>query len=239
MSGSVTVNCEWGLNGIKKFLPVTDVFIIIDVLSFSTCVDAALSRGGVIYPYRYKDESAENYAEKNNAVLVSFKRSLTEYSLSPTSLTNITPGTKLVLPSPNGSELSLATGKVKTLCACLRNAQAVADYAMSLGGNITVIPAGERWEDGSIRFAIEDYLGGGAVISYLKGELSAESRAAMDIYNSSKSNLKQIITESVSGRELIEKGFSEDISIACEVNSGGSVPLLKEYYYINNNDLRQ
>lgn len=52
------IRMEWGLKGVEMLAPVSDVMIIVDVLSFSTCVDIATQRGAVIYPYRWKDESA-------------------------------------------------------------------------------------------------------------------------------------------------------------------------------------
>lgn len=229
------INCEWGLNGINKFREETNVFIVVDVLSFSTCVDIALSRGAVVYPYRYKDETAIEYAKNINAEVALFKRSKTSYSLSPVSLLNIKLSERLVLPSPNGSELSLACGKATTLCACLRNCKAVAEYAMSIDGNITVIPAGEKWNDGSIRFAIEDYIGAGAVISYLNGTLTPESLIAKELFKSVKNSFSQIIMNCESGIELREKGFLEDIITANELNISPVVPLLNNNHYFNIN----
>lgn len=229
------INCEWGLNGINRFKKCTDVFIIVDVLSFSTTVDIAVSNRALIFPYKYKDETSMLYSAQVNAELASFERSKIRYSLSPVSLLEIAPETKLVLPSPNGSELSLSTGSIPTICACLRNCKSVAEYAMSIGENITVIPAGEKWDDGSLRFALEDYLGAGAVISYLKGNLSAESKAALQMFSLYKEKLHEAISESISGIELIEKAYEEDVEIASKLNASISVPLLGNKQYRNAN----
>ncbi len=35
------VRCEWGVNGVATLAPTVDVLIVVDVLSFSTCVDVA------------------------------------------------------------------------------------------------------------------------------------------------------------------------------------------------------
>jgi 2-phosphosulfolactate phosphatase len=35
------IRCEWGEHGISVLAPISDVIIIIDVLSFSTSVDVA------------------------------------------------------------------------------------------------------------------------------------------------------------------------------------------------------
>jgi 2-phosphosulfolactate phosphatase len=230
-----TINCEWGLNGIKRFKNRTDAFIIIDVLSFSTSVDIATGKGALIFPYKYRDETCLLYSAQVQAELASIERSKERYSLSPVSLLEIVPETRLVLPSPNGSELSLSTGGIVTLCAGLRNCRAVAEYAMTIGERITVVPAGEKWDDGSIRFALEDYIGAGAVISYLSGELSAESKSAYEMFNKFKGSLYETISGSVSGIELIERGFEEDVALASEFNVSSTVPLLNKNLYRNVN----
>lgn len=227
------IKLEWGLRGIETLVPVSDVIIIIDVLSYSTCVDIAVSNGAVIYPYKYKDDSAKDFAKSINAELASFKRSLTGYCLSPASLINIPKNTKLVLPSPNGAALSLATGGILTLCGGLRNAKAVADYAMTIGKNISVIPAGEKWQDRTTRFALEDYIGAGAIINYLKGTLSPESKSALSVFKSLSVNLKEEIKNCISGKELIEKGFGSDVELACELNISATVPLLTNNFYVD------
>lgn len=228
------IKLEWGLKGIEALAPVSDIIIIIDALSFSTCVDIAVSNGAVIYPYKYKDDSAKDFAESVNAELASFKRSLTDYCLSPASFINIPKNTKLVLPSPNGATLSLAAGNIPTLCGGLRNAKAVAEYAMTIGKNISVIPAGEKWkDDDTIRFALEDYLGAGAIMSYLKGSLSPESKSSLSVFKNLSVNLKEEIENCSSGKELIEIGFEKDVELACEVNVSNTVPVLKNNFYIN------
>jgi 2-phosphosulfolactate phosphatase len=126
------------------------VVIIVDVLSFSTSVEIATSRKAVVYPYRWKNDSAQEFARSVGAELAQ-KRRDAGLSLSPKSLLNIPIGTKLVLPSPNGATLTLATGNTPTLAGCLRNVQAVAEAAKKYGNRIAVIPAGERWPDGSLR----------------------------------------------------------------------------------------
>lgn len=227
------VKTEWGLNGIKTLSSFTDLFIIVDTLSFSTSVDIALSRDAIIFPYKFKDDSAIEFAENQKAILASTKRSKNNFSLSPSSLLNIPEKTKLVLPSPNGAALSLETENIPVICGCIRNAKVVADYAIKSADRITVIPAGEKWDDGSIRFAIEDLIGAGAIISYLIGNISPESKIALEAFQSSKVNLKDVIGNSISGRELIEKGYEEDVDLACEFNASSTVPELKEGCFIN------
>lgn len=234
------IKLEWGLPGIEQLATVSDVIIIVDTLSYSTCVDIAVSKGAVIYPYKYKDDSVIEYAKSVGAELANRDRNSSGYTLSPVSLKNIPSNTKLVLPSPNGSTLSLATGNIPTLCGGLRNAKAVAEYATTVGKNISVIPAGERWQEqfasnGTIRFAIEDLIGAGAIISYIKGSLSPESKSALAVFESVKENLLEEIKNCCSGKELIERGFEEDVNLACEFNVSDSVPVLINGAYRNIN----
>ena len=50
------IRCEWGLAGVETLGPVSDVIVIVDVLTFSTAVDVAVARGAAVLPYRWKDE---------------------------------------------------------------------------------------------------------------------------------------------------------------------------------------
>ena len=50
--------CEWGEGGVLELSRTSDVVIIVDVLSFSTCVDIATASGAAVYPYLWKDERA-------------------------------------------------------------------------------------------------------------------------------------------------------------------------------------
>jgi len=104
---------------------------------------------------------------------------------------------------------------------------------MTIGNKISIIPAGEQWEDGSIRFALEDLIGAGAIISFLSGKLSPESENALNVYNSFKDKLYNTIVNCISGKELAEKGFEEDIKLAAGFNMSKAVPILKDGGYMN------
>ena len=56
------IRCEWGEGGVLELSRTSDVVIIVDVLSFSTCVDIATARGATVYPYLWKDERAREFA---------------------------------------------------------------------------------------------------------------------------------------------------------------------------------
>lgn len=230
-----SVLAEWGMVGVEVLRERVSVLIIVDVLSFSTAVDVAVSRGAVVYPFPYGDpDTAQVAADQVGAVLAQPRQAAGgQLSLSPGSLWAVPAGTKLMLPSPNGSRLSLAGGNTPVMAGCLRNAAAVARAAreMAQGGLVGVIPAGERWPDGSLRPAIEDLLGAGAIIHYLAVPCSSEAQVAREAFRSAADDLAPLIRTSVSGRELIDRGYSGDVEIALQLEASMCVPLLIEGAY--------
>jgi 2-phosphosulfolactate phosphatase len=228
------IRCEWGLPGIRLVGSSADVLIIVDVLSFSTCVDVAVSRGARVFPFRWKDESAQGYATQLGAELASPRGQEGKFSLSPVSMRNAVEGTRIVLSSPNGSELTMeakAAGGI-VLAGCFRNCQAVAKYAAERGRTIAVIASGEHWPDGTLRPAVEDIAAAGAIIAGLPGAPSPEASAAVAVWNFAKNDIRTFLTSCASGRELIERDFEEDVRIAGEVNVSAAVPILRERAYI-------
>lgn len=228
----IIVDVAWGLNGLRALLPASEVVVIVDVLSFSTAVDIAVGRGAQILPYPYGEETAESYAESQGAVLARPRQTGGgQLSLSPKSLQSVTAGARIVLPSPNGSMLSRETGSLPTLAGCLRNASAVARQALSCGRSIAVIAAGERWPDDSLRPAIEDLLGAGAIVDRLGGQPSPDAAAVCAGYHALRGRLGEVIRSSQSGQELIHAGFAGDVEVAVGEDVSGSAPLLQDSAY--------
>lgn len=224
------IRLEWGEHGVNLLAPVSDVVIIVDVLSFTTCVEIATSRKAIIYPYYGNKEMAEEFAQSVGAELAQ-KRGDAKYSLSPKSMLEIPAGMKLVLPSPNGSRLTLATGETRTLAGCLRNVRAVAEAAKKYGNRIALIPAGERWPDGSLRPSFEDLVGAGGIINYLNGNCSPEAQAAKSAFLAAEQDLKNLLLQCGSGKELVERGYEEDVYLASELNISDCVPVLQDGAY--------
>jgi 2-phosphosulfolactate phosphatase len=113
---------------------------------------------------------------------------------------------------------------------CLRNAAAVSRWADDRAerGAIAVVPCGESWPDGSLRPGVEDLLGAGAIVSELAGERSCspEAAAAMGAFRAARPEIATALSESVSGRELREKGLEDDVAWASEVDVSECVPVL-------------
>jgi len=227
--GTFEIRCEWGLAAIDH-LARGQTVVIVDVLSFTTCIDIALSRGVTVFPYAWKDDSAKAYAAQRDAVVAGPREQSDQtYSLSPASLLNAPSGLRLVLPSPNGSAIAFGarSTNMRVVAGSLRNASAVAAWAQLRGIPITVIPAGEQWPNGSLRPAVEDLIGAGAIVSRLSGSRSPEAEVAAAAFEGVADRLVEQIAFSSSGRELIERGFQRDVELACALDVSRIVPVLE------------
>jgi 2-phosphosulfolactate phosphatase len=228
------LRCEWGPSGIQQLAKISDVLIVVDVLSFSTAVDIAVSNGAVVFPYGSRDERVDDYARARSAHIAEKVRTQSGFSLSPASLRQVPAGYRLVLPSPNGGALSLAGfravagGETAIFTACLRNAGAVARAARQIGSTFAVIPAGERWPDGSLRPAIEDWIGAGAVLAGLPGRPSPEAAMAIAAFEKLGRQCGPVLEGCSSGKELIDRGFGGDVSLAAELDASTTAPRLQD-----------
>src|SRR5262245_38223251 len=101
--------CEWGPLAVAALAPA-DVTIVVDVFSFTTCVDVATSRGVAILPYSWTDSSAAEFARAHGAELAGRRRQA-RYSLAPESYLEAPEGLRCVLPSPNGAQVTLAAAR--------------------------------------------------------------------------------------------------------------------------------
>lgn len=222
----------WGPDGLEELAPGCDVVVVVDVLRFTTAVSAAVEVGATVFPYRWRDESAAEYAAARAAVLAG-RRELGEPSLSPTDLLRLEPATRIVLPSPNGSTIAFVASKLDVpfvLAGSIRNATATARRARALAhhGAIGVIAAGERRGqlDGPLRPAVEDLIGAGAVLAALdpSGAASAprsspEALAARAAFVAAKPSLEATLLACASGRELVRLGWDDDVRAAAELDT--------------------
>ncbi|HKX70325.1 MAG TPA: 2-phosphosulfolactate phosphatase, partial [Acidimicrobiales bacterium] len=126
---------EWGSDGLRQLGPAAGAVVIVDVLRFTTAVSVAVGRGARVLPYPWAGGDAETYAAQHNAWLAG-RRENGEWSLSPTGLARLPAGSRLVLPSPDGSALAFGARErapaARVLAGCLRNASAVASTASAV-----------------------------------------------------------------------------------------------------------
>lgn len=231
--GQYDLRCGWAMRGLAAIGTDADAVVIVDVLSFSTAVDVAVSRGASVFPYRWNDASAAAFAAERGAVLAGSRRAGGPYTLSPASLRSIPRGTRLVLPSPNGSALAAVAGDIPVFTACLRNAPAVARRVAECGQRIAVVAAGEHWADGALRPCLEDWIGAGAVLAELRGSRSPEAKAAIAAFRSVRDDLAGALSECGSGRELVERGFAEDVEMAAKYAISDAAPTLRNGEFVD------
>ena len=251
------VRFDWGHQGLASLLGGgVRTVVIVDVLRFTTAVDVACGRGAAVTPVGSDDEAAGQAEAARRGALLARRQppggDVSSPSLSPVSLRNLTDQDHLVLPSPNGGALvrQAADAGVVVLAACLRNAAAVAEAITALP--LGVVAAGERWSDGSLRVAVEDAWGAGAVVRVLSppavpdpaaglfamfGETlgapapppasrrSLSPEAAWTAANL-PTDLPTLLPKTASGRELEEAGWSLDIEVAAALNVSWAVPKL-------------
>lgn len=250
---------DWGLAGALAVTePPGTAAVVVDVLSFATTVSVAGDLRLSIFPFPWRDDRAAAFAESVGATLAGGRRQPGP-SLSPASLRAIDwqagktpaadqPGTdrgagefgRLVLPSPNGASICFALAERRpprlVLTGCLRNATAIANWLVQQLATgrlpaVGVVAAGERWPDGSLRPAMEDLWGAGAILARIAGaapqlRFAPEASAAAAAFAAVEAELAAQLAGCASGRELIEDGFAEDVAIAAELDGSTGVPVL-------------
>ncbi|MBO0847116.1 MAG: 2-phosphosulfolactate phosphatase [Nocardioides sp.] len=233
---------DWGLTGARALVADArpgDVAVVVDVLSFTTTLSVAVERGIEVLPYPWAVARAPSYAAERGAVLARGRREgLAEgaVSLSPASFDDVSGVERVVLPSPNGSAIAfgLAEAGVAVVGAGLRNAAAVGRWLGRVEGRVSVVAAGERWPDGSLRPAVEDLWGAGAVLGASGlGGASPEAHSAVAAYDAVRADLASALATCASGRELIVAGFARDVEIAASADVAAVVPMLRGESFVD------
>jgi 2-phosphosulfolactate phosphatase len=138
------------------------------------------------------------------------------------------------------AEAAARTGAL-VLLGALRNASAVAGAVLAeqerrgARTSIAVIAAGEltgRDAGATVRFAVEDQLGAGAIIDAL-GSLgidhtSPDAAVASESFRALRRAVMHLLTASGSGRELIARGQRDDVLAAAAVDAASVVPVLRD-----------
>ncbi len=230
--GGFDIRHGWGVAGIASLGGDVVALVLVDVLRFTTAVEAAAAAGAAVHPapWPFQARTARPILVEGERVEVADGTGPRHLSLSPRSLRGLAAGDRIVLPSANGSQCAVAaaTYGVPVVASCLRNAAAVAEWVReSCGeGPVGVIACGELRSDGSLRPAVEDRIGAGAVLSRLPGVLSPEARAAVTVYHYASCAVEAVLAESPSGRELHERGLAEDVEWAAATDVSVCVPIL-------------
>jgi 2-phosphosulfolactate phosphatase len=224
------VRFDWGWRGCREAAARGDVVVIVDVLRFSTMVATAASRRIAIVPASDADD-IDTLGREHRAIRI-------DNPLTPLRYLQIESGTRVVVRSPNGATCArLARGAPEVVVGAIVNASAVAAYlreALTRGRQqgATVIACGERWadasEDGALRFAIEDYLGAGAILHGIDADLSPEARLCASAFEASKHQLLPLLLDCGSGRELLARGDRSSVELAAALDRYDVVPILRD-----------
>ncbi len=230
---------DWGVEGLRAIAEGAAAVVVVDVLRFTSAVSVAVGRGGVVLPYAWgTGDAARAYAAENDAELAD-RREGGGWSLSPTDMARLPAGTRLVLPSPNGSALAFGARDdapgARVLAGCLRNASVVGAVAGAAAGPVAVVAAGERWRSnlGPLRPSVEDLLGAGAVLRAIVdvaarpvASMAPEGRAAVAAFDAARDDLSSWLRGSASGRQLIAIGFGVDVDAAAVLDAEHVAPVL-------------
>ena len=194
----------WGDAGARKLATVSDVVVLVDVLRFTTAVTLACARGCTV------EASADSSGEL----------------LCPARIDELPSAQHVVIGSVNGSAIAstLRDVHVPVIAASLLNANAVAEYVRDFAV-VALVPCGEMNAERWRRAALEDALGAGAVASYLPHTGNPAVDAVRGAFRN-ETDLRHTLLHTLSGRELVERGHSDDVERAAAVDSVPVVPVL-------------
>jgi len=203
-----------------------DVAIMVDVLRASTTITVALETFNNVIPVKSL-KTAELMAKKYDAVLAGERGGANvewfDTGNSPIQIKNFK-GNSLVLTTSNGTRILEGMKANKTLIGSFINAESVAAAALKLAhGHIEIVMAGVNG-----RFAIEDFLGAGEIIRYLRNNDMDEYAIAALMASRDKNYVDEIVKNSKSARKLEDLGFGADVEFCLKRNIYETVPLYEK-----------
>jgi 2-phosphosulfolactate phosphatase len=227
------INFCWGRQGARRAAEDNAVTGIVDVLSFSTAVAVACAVGARVTPFVSSARAKEAVAAHPQLMLAVRREAAApgDFSLSPVRFLQAKAGDWIALPSPNGATcctIAVDNGATDVFAGSLVNATATAHAlqatAVSSGRSIWVVACGERNEpqglDDAIRFALEDYLGAGAILNGLSGRFSPDAELCRAAYQAAAAagNIGRLLETCESGQELIARNYAGDVSLAVQTD---------------------
>lgn len=200
-----------------------DVSIMVDVLRASTTITVALESFEEIIPVLEIDE-ALSLASHQEAILAGERGGATvkgfDTGNSPVEIKKFQ-GKTLILTTSNGTRI-LGSMKGIPMIGSFINAKSVARKALEQAHNhIEVVMAGVNG-----RFAIEDFLGAGAIISHLQSSCTLDEMALASVLASADiEKIEKTVHESLSAANLRQLGFEKDIKFCLKRDASDLVPV--------------
>ncbi|MCJ7783530.1 MAG: 2-phosphosulfolactate phosphatase [Desulfobacterales bacterium] len=139
-------------------------------------------------------------------------------------------GKKLILTTTNGTRAfhTVSSGK-EILAGSFFNIGAIAQRCLELNKNIFIFPSGDEGN-----FSLEDTLCGGMLIDLIIRKekkqifLTDASYCAQILYQRFKDNLLEAFHLSHHGKELIHRGFEDDLAYCAQIDMTPLVPIFRE-----------
>jgi len=230
---------DWGGRGVRDAAARGDVIVIVDVLRFSSCVAAAVERGASVYACAFDAEADEIARRVGGRVAEAPPGSGAGFALVPT-FTEAKTDEAIVLRTRNGAECTLlAASAPHVFAGALLNASTVARAVKRILDAsdlcLTVVACGERLskptDDEPTRFAIEDYLGAGAILSAINTDLSPEARVCAGAFDRSRGDVLELLLDCGSGRQLRAWELQDDVLFAAQIDVCSAAPMLRDGRY--------
>jgi len=139
-------------------------------------------------------------------------------------------GKRLILTTTNGTKAfhSVSRGGV-VMAGSFFNIGAIARHCLNLGRDLLIYPSGDEG-----RFSLEDTVCAGMLIDRILKEtkgpvpLTDASQAALILYQKFNENLMRAFRLSTHGRDLIERGFEEDLACCAQRDITDIVPIFRD-----------
>jgi 2-phosphosulfolactate phosphatase len=139
-------------------------------------------------------------------------------------------GKKIILTTTNGTKAfhSVSSGK-EILVGSFLNIEATAQRCVELDRDLFIFPSGDEGN-----FSLEDTLCGGMLIDVIvrKGKkqnfLTDASYCAQILYERFKNNSVEAFRVSHHGKELIHRGFEEDLAFCAQMDTTPLVPIFRQ-----------
>jgi 2-phosphosulfolactate phosphatase len=212
--------------------------VVIDILRATSVIIQAISQGALeIIPVATVEEAfqmARNFpqgttllgGERGSQKIKGFDlgNSPREY------IAEKVKGKRLILTTTNGTKAfhSVSSGR-EVMAGSFFNIGAIGGRCLDLSQDLLIFPSGDEG-----RFSLEDTVCGGMLIDRIlnKGNglvtLTDASQSALILYQRFKENLVEAFRLSTHGRDLIERGFEEDLAYCAQVDITDIVPTFRD-----------
>jgi 2-phosphosulfolactate phosphatase len=139
-------------------------------------------------------------------------------------------GKKLILTTTNGTKaFHLVSSGKEILVGSFFNIGAIAQRCLKLNRDLLIFPSGDEGN-----FSLEDTICGGMLIELITKRggkaivLTDASHCAQILYQRFKDNLLEAFHLSSHGKELIDRGFGEDLAYCAQIDIAPLVPNFRE-----------